>query len=75
MKLLILQDCVGYPDGVTRTEYAAGQTVDVPTSLAGSFVEMGCAEADKPGKVETKLELPPETTLDPPKKPGKRKPK
>ena len=44
IRVLMLADAVGAPDGVTRTEYQAGQCYDLPEDLAGCFFASGQAD-------------------------------
>lgn len=44
IRVLMQRDAVGAPDGITRTEYKAGQEYDLPEDLAGCFFSTG--EAD-----------------------------
>ncbi len=44
VEVIMQRDAVGAPDGITRTEYKAGQTYLLPEDLAGCFFSTG--EAD-----------------------------
>lgn len=53
MKIRMLQDAPGSPDGITVNEYDKGKVYDVPDALADTFVKYGLAEVDAP-KPKTK---------------------
>lgn len=44
VRVLMLKDAVGAPDGITKTHYAAGQEYDLPTDLADCFFSTGDAD-------------------------------
>lgn len=44
VRVLMLKDAVGAPDGITKTHYVAGQEYDLPLDLADCFFSTG--EAD-----------------------------
>lgn len=56
IKVLMLKDAVGAPDGITRTEYRAGETYDLPEDLAGCFFSTG--EADPAEAYEQRARAP-----------------
>ena len=41
VRMKMNRDTIGYPDGVTKTEYKEGMIYDLPESLAESFKIMG----------------------------------
>lgn len=47
-KVRILAPFEGYPDGATRTVYAAGQELDVPADFGDLIVTKGHAERVAP---------------------------
>jgi hypothetical protein len=71
IKVLMLRDAVGAPDGITRTEYSAGQEYDLPEDLAGCFFSTGHADpaeahtqpetASPKGPAERELSTEPDT--------------
>lgn len=60
IKMKITKDAIGYPDGVTKTEYKAGMIYDLPESLAESFKIMGVGMLVEKSyqTIEEKLEIP-----------------
>ena len=48
MKIKIIQECTGFPDGVTARKYPSGVKLvsprDLPDDLAATFVAQGWAE-------------------------------
>lgn len=59
MKVRMLQNRSGSPDGIQVFEYRAGQKCDLPESLASVFLREGWAEEDKEDTLEVKDELSP----------------
>lgn len=57
MKVRMLVDRKGSPDGVHAELYQAGQIYDLPLALAQPWLEKGYAEEDKilPGPPEKKV--------------------
>jgi len=52
VRVLMLRDAWGAPDGITRTFYAAGEEYDLPADLAGCF--FSTSDAD-PAEAHTQL--------------------
>lgn len=44
VRVLMLRDAWGAPDGITRTFYAAGEEYDLPADLAGCFFSTSDAD-------------------------------
>ena len=44
MRIKMLEDAKGMPDGITLTRYMADEEYDVPNTLAKCFFDMGAAE-------------------------------
>lgn len=44
IRVLMLKDAVGAPDGITRTEYQSGVEYDLPEDLAASFFSNASAD-------------------------------
>lgn len=47
MKIRMLTDAPGSPDGVTVEQYAKGDTYNVPDELGDTFLKYGLAEKPK----------------------------
>lgn len=58
MKVRMLQNHTGSPDGIQVLDYQAGQKYDLPESLAGVFLREGWAEEDKELTLERKEDKP-----------------
>lgn len=61
IRVLMLKDAVGAPDGITRTEYQAGQEYDLPEDLAGCFFSTHSAD---PAEAHQQPETPQIATQD-----------
>lgn len=48
MRVKMLKDAPGSPDGIHVNEYAKGNVYEVTESLGGAFVDANLAKLDKP---------------------------
>lgn len=76
MRIRMLQDRRGSPDGISTVLYKAGEAYELPSALAEPWLAKGYCEQDKMllGPSETKSEAPPkEPAGDVAGKSGRRK--
>jgi len=73
MKVRMIRNATGSPDGLHVRLYKAGEKHDLPDSLAEVFLKLGSAEEDKELTLETKDETGAEKVMPKKSKKSKRR--